>query len=397
MGLAKRYYYELEERSSRGREGMWEDKLLCLQCIHNDGIKTLIKKEGNSEVCAYCNTKQIALEIGKIIDHIHECILREFSCFDEAAGEYGIWDGEDKEYINIDHDSSLSADEVLDELGLECMSEDIMHDIYKGLNDEWYRIDEVDWAKPISGGYPKWKRFKSIIKNECRFFFKDYADEYENYIGPNKPATVLEELSFYIDNFSLETSLDENTILYRSRVFSSNIDSENFNKENLGPPSNESLKTSSRMSPDGIPVFYLAFDKNTAIKEIHSNYQKILVVSRWRVKKRITFVDLTKIFNLKPIDFFYKDEGLMRKFYGMDFLKSFSNNISKPIEKDEHKHIEYIPSQLVSEFIKFSRKVDGIVYQSSLSPEGKNIVLFDKNYQDHLHFLDYEIIDTQRE
>jgi len=48
--------------------------------------------------------------------------------------------------------------------------------------------------------------------------------------------------------------------------------------------------------------------------------------------------------------------------------------LSIPIRRDDT-DIDYIPTQYVAEFIK-SEGYDGILYKSSLSESGKNIVIF---------------------
>jgi hypothetical protein len=64
------------------------------------------------------------------------------------------------------------------------------------------------------------------------------------------------------------------------------------------------------------------------------------------------------------------------------FFKKFIEAISKPIQKDGQEHIDYVPSQVVSEYFAEifkkddNHQLDGIVYPSAVSPNGKNIVLF---------------------
>ena len=66
------------------------------------------------------------------------------------------------------------------------------------------------------------------------------------------------------------------------------------------------------------------------------------------------------------------------------FLHSFANEISKPVTKDGREHIDYVPSQVMSEFFaqvyqlpgETPRHLDGIIYRSAVRPGGKNVVLF---------------------
>ena len=391
MGIMKAYYQELQERSMQGRSDMGEKYPLCFNCIVNDGIKIFIKNKNNKGVCHYCKKNGFIAKLGDIIDHVHNCIRREFVCLEEGCSKYGIWDSENKEYLNISFTDGTPIEDILDELGLECDSEDIKEAICEGLEDYWYRREVIDWGYPIGDTYARWERFKSIIQTKCRFFFKDYVDKGENYLSTDKPSSILNTISKWLDAFSLDYLIKENTVLYRARVFPKNSE-QNLDKKNLGPPPSENIRTSSRMSPDGIPIFYLSLDKKTAIYETYFNNKNKLVVSRWKIIKSIKVIDLTKISTLPCIDFFHEEEKFIESHYAMIFLKSFSDDISKPIKKDDLKHLEYIPSQIVSEFIKFYRKEKGMIYKSSKSNDGKNLALFFNayNYQEYLEFLDYK-------
>ena len=69
-----------------------------------------------------------------------------------------------------------------------------------------------------------------------------------------------------------------------------------------------------------------------------------------------------------------------RERQGLIFLHAFGREISKPIDQDDRIHIEYIPSQVVTEFFRdyaFSYgNIDGIRYNSSIDGGGRNLVLF---------------------
>ena len=62
------------------------------------------------------------------------------------------------------------------------------------------------------------------------------------------------------------------------------------------------------------------------------------------------------------------------------FLTYFSNDISRPIS--EYYNIEYIPTQIVTEYLRHvyktdkGVKIDGILYKSSKNKGGVNIVIF---------------------
>jgi hypothetical protein len=63
------------------------------------------------------------------------------------------------------------------------------------------------------------------------------------------------------------------------------------------------------------------------------------------------------------------------------FLHSVSREISRPVARDDRIHIEYVPTQVVTEYVRTavtidSRRIDGIRYQSSRHEARTALVLF---------------------
>ena len=65
----------------------------------------------------------------------------------------------------------------------------------------------------------------------------------------------------------------------------------------------------------------------------------------------------------------------------LNFLRNVSRDISRPIAPDDRVHVEYVPTQVVTEYVRTvvrvdGRKVDGIRYRSSRRKSAKAVVLF---------------------
>ena len=64
------------------------------------------------------------------------------------------------------------------------------------------------------------------------------------------------------------------------------------------------------------------------------------------------------------------------------FLREFVKSITKPVEKDGREHIDYVPSQVVCEFLaqiflsNDGSTLDGIIYPSAANPGGTNLLVF---------------------
>lgn len=89
-------------------------------------------------------------------------------------------------------------------------------------------------------------------------------------------------------------------------------------------------------------------------------------------------VDLTEIPELPSI--FNVDKRSERD--ALIFLKSFVAAIAAPIAKDGRQHVDYVPSQIMCEYLYqkmnlgTGKRIGALLYPSSLDPGGVNIVIF---------------------
>ncbi len=64
------------------------------------------------------------------------------------------------------------------------------------------------------------------------------------------------------------------------------------------------------------------------------------------------------------------------------FLENFAEEVSQPFEPDAEIHIEYVPTQVVSEYLRHrvqdvhGRAIRGLVYESAKRPGTRNLALF---------------------
>jgi hypothetical protein len=126
------------------------------------------------------------------------------------------------------------------------------------------------------------------------------------------------------------------------------------------------------MSPAGIPMFYGAEDWKTCCKELVGPHpEKGLVVSGGVFKNTqpLTIVDLTSLPSLPS----YFAEGKREFRQALIFLSYFCSSVSKPIKRDERQHIEYVPSQVFTEYVRFEvpkllqQPIHGLCYPSALT------------------------------
>jgi hypothetical protein len=162
------------------------------------------------------------------------------------------------------------------------------------------------------------------------------------------------------------------TPVYRARSFDGPLP---FRKPHqlVGPPA--SLSRAGRMNAAGIPVLYAAMDAETAAAEVFDGKEYAALIEL-RTLEELTVLNLTEPPWHSPFD----PQVSLRRYRLASFLRSFAQEITRPIVRDERVHHEYVPAQMMSEFLRWrllptGRELDGIKYRSSRG-EAANIVLF---------------------
>jgi hypothetical protein len=132
------------------------------------------------------------------------------------------------------------------------------------------------------------------------------------------------------------------------------------------------------MSPSGIPMFYAAFDEKTSIAETSGGSKESVTIASFKTIKPFQVLDLT---TLQPTPSIFDEESRYLR-QSTIFMSNFLYDISKPVVKDGSEHVEYVPTQVVTEYFrhlfrpKNKKAIKGIVYPSSVFAGGKSCVLF---------------------
>lgn len=229
---------------------------------------------------------------------------------------------------------------------------------------------EYDWLvlEPDEALRSSWQKFCEIVKHSRRFFFHATGrDDQDSYT----PASLLTSIACIGEASGLVRELGTGTSLWRARSDLSKRG--HVNASDFGPPPVEHALQSNRMNPPGIPMLYLASTATTALKETRAIAAK---VGLWRTVRPLRILDLR---DLPPIPGFFSsaDRNFALKLY---FLHDFANDIMKPVARDNRVHVDYLPSQVVTEFMRDfafeAGKLDGIAYGSTVHPKGWNVALF---------------------
>jgi hypothetical protein len=218
-----------------------------------------------------------------------------------------------------------------------------------------------------------WERFCHAVKHETRFlFFANDADDDDGEPYRVRPAEMLDELGDVIRSCGLTRSLSSGTRMFRVRghengkAFTAPVD--------VGPPPAKYATTAGRMNAPGIVVMYASFDRNTARDEATGNRTEFSV-AEFELLKELRVVDLTNIPRVPTIF-----EGGPREY--LQFLKRFVDDVSQPFTPDAAVHVEYTPTQVVSEFLRHrfrdsdGNPIRGLLYRSAKENGSINLALF---------------------
>jgi RES domain-containing protein len=380
------------EREDRGYAPL--EKFVCVNCVQDEYLKRLIRKNLSDSSCAYCHSPtRKATPVASIQSAIASALFRHYSDTTHAGCSFDREAPEPHTYSTAD---------ALTDLPLEC-HDDLLEDLANAFhNGQWVEAPNnglymdsqanEEWAW-------SWDGFSQTVKHETRFHFgqKSKSTRQTSLLSPSEILPFVGEL---IRKHRMHRTITENMPVYRARHRPVDADWP-LNEKELGAPPPKKARAG-RMNPAGIPYFYTAFEESTAIAEISPLVPFNVAISTWKTARELHVVDLTK-FNIPSV--FDESKRLARQ--QALFLCHFLKDIRRPIFKndteckDDTEHIEYVPTQVVSEYLAQvftfadGSPADGLIYPSAVLRNGLNLVLFrrkntSKKIFDQIEFTDAE-------
>ena len=224
-----------------------------------------------------------------------------------------------------------------------------------------------------------WDSFVAQIKHHTRYLFfpkSDAAQANHDEIAPGEMLPAIEQLLL---QYGSVRTLRKGTVIFRARVHDPAVNLSTVDE--LGPPPREAALMPNRMSPAGIPMFYGALAKSTAVAETFDPErpgQKTVTLATFAVVRHLLTLDLT---DLPPMPSqFDEDQRHLR--HSLGFFYDFVQELRKPIARDDSAHVEYVPTQVVTEYVRHRLKtadglsVDGIMWASEQDNGLPAVVLF---------------------
>jgi len=344
--------------------------------FNDSAITNFINKNGDDGFCSWTGEKSKCILLSDLTEFIDERIQTEYV---EPFKSGAVYDKEKRFYEDrFPGLFVMSSLELLYDL-LDDTPHEILLEISGELTEEYWTRKEL-YTPTLNETYAKsWSEFKYIIKHKVRFMFfeevgKIGAPSYENY---SDPYSILMNFREAILKHNLIVKFPTGDLhVYRSRMHKKQKNQ--LNHKELGPPP-DNCAQANRLSPAGIPMFYCALEEETSIIEVID------------INKPDYFISTASFSNLKPltlIDFsqiewcsIFDTENVEKR-ETFILLQQFIEDLIKPISNDGSQHIDYVPTQVVTEFLKKSFKTDldeeihGFFYESSKSKGNTNVVLF---------------------
>jgi len=363
-----------------------EEKYVCPACIDDYAIQEFIRNNAVESECSYCGKscdQEIAASLDEVVDFILDGIWTEWDDPANCVGWEGGWVGAEV----IDSDELIRY-----RVGLDSSNEDVLDDIVEALVDkEWCQRDPYGLRDEEALMFG-WGTFCEQVKHHSRYIFfrvdGDEDDEEKRFLYSDEipVSKMLDRISFEMSKLEYEIdlvkSLPIGTELRRVRIHNAG---ETLNTANaLGTVPRDKAIYSNRMSPAGIPMFYGALDPETALEETvdkTSEDDKVASIATFKTLKEIEVLDLSELPNVPSL--FDQNKSHMRSV--LQFMHSFVADLSKPISKDGMEHIDYVPTQVFTEYIRYlyvsieGDHILGIIYPSARKAGGKSIVLFLEN------------------
>jgi len=352
-------------------------EFMCARCIDDADLRAIIRANATSHECSFCGrssaSRPIAAEAEAVVQLIADYIGQEY----EDAAEMVPYESAEGGY----QADTKSTDDILRwEIGLEEANAAAWQYIIDNLPDvPWVQKDFFS-LHPYDKLRFGWSQFAEAVKHQTRYLFFEPRPHPRSKWQPEegiRPEEMLDELGAILREARRVRTLKAGTVLYRVRIHGA--DESPSTLADLGPPPAEAAIYANRLSPAGISMLYTAEDEATAVKETvdASKNPEGATIATFTLERDVRVVDLVKLRRVPLFNTTLSQEERAR----LLFAHTFAREVRREIVKDGREHIEYVPTQVVTEYLRFrfrsgGKAVEGLRYGSARNNGGVNVALF---------------------
>lgn len=365
MGWAKN---RAEELSARGF-GETDDLAVCPTCIVDDALREETAAYVSRPSCSFCGlTGDSGEAVAADFEDFMRLVMGAVTYVYGHANDEGV-PREDGDWVGA---PIYDSDDVVDDLCYGAVTDEVLEAIKRFVPPEDWTDRQFELLRPDLAMRQGWATFRGKVKHRQRFVF--LAEEEPAWAMPDEFTSeqILRRLVEVIHRNDLLLPVPEGTVYHRGRMVAEPADCTFGCADIASPPVDKA--SANRFSPAGISMFYGCADEATVIAEIAAfSTERFACIASFETARPLTLVDLTKLPEVPS----WFDPKRRDRIYELRFLHDFAEELSQPVRHDGREHIEYVPTQVVTEYLRWIPllPLDGLAYTSAQNG-GMCVVLF---------------------
>lgn len=330
----------------------------CIECFHDAQIRDMIRTVNKIGDCNFCGKKNVPVYPVDNLSDLSDLISEVISVYEEFEEGESLF----RLLVNDWHifNNALPSSYKL----VEAFAEVILGG--KGAeHNKNVRVPRTFSEKyGIFSGH-SWEEFSKEIKTQNRF--------HNDFFKPDQLASFL---TYTMSKYR------KGTAFYRARICESTT---GYGIGEMGAPPQRKRKPG-RVNPEGIGIFYLTSDMETALNEVRASAFDFVSIGEFRLRKDINVVNISALNEISPALY---SSGLESLAANITIFSDIAKEISKPLRRNDSL-LEYLPTQYITEFIK-SKGYAGVEYTSTMGTGGRNIAVFDESLLEGVSVHNVEI------
>lgn len=340
-------------------------RFVCESCIEEVELQKVVRDHAVPGECDYCKSsseKPFVCDIDHVLQRILFAVRQEYT---DVANKLPV-NAADLGVPGVVSDTY----DLFEQMKLYIENDSLREDIEREFGDQ--HLVSRDVLGPTTDEFftSAWQRFTFAVQHQRRYTFWTLLDRQRqpNSFGEVAVGEMLGVIAQYIERVAPFVELPIGSELWRVQAFERTTSSTDP-KRYTSPPIEEANQPN-RMSPAGISMFYAAEEFRTSALECADPKTvgtQEFTGALFRTKIPLRLLDLNQF--SKPASRFSALTAEQRT--AVDFLTEFAFELSRPIKRDKRQHIQYVPTQVFTEFVRFELKteegdeIQGIKYSSS--------------------------------
>jgi RES domain/HEPN/RES N-terminal domain 1 len=351
---------------------------VCLAHILDPALASKMHTLATERACIVCDRKAsiaepaFAVPFANVLGEIGAVLHRHFASVDDEAVPF---DSEDWCYAGAD---TYQTNEVVANICYGAFRDDVSGELIEKVVGEFPA--DITWTDTRGADSPdgldwEWEYFAETVQSRSRFIFVAGGDLADHSRAPTESAAFLGRLAAYVDGeLGLIDDLEAGAVFYRGRL----MDAPQALKPECAmlQPAPPAIAAANRMSPAGIQMFYASADAQTAIAEIAGHGpEPYALMGAFRSTRGLRVLDLTRKAAFPSLF----EEARHAELGLAGFLRSFVDRITQPVIPDGRQHIEYTPTQVLTEYLRWMPRnpIDGIALPSAQTGQKTYVLFFD--------------------